>query len=136
MAEPSVRGTVRGGVPALTRNRASPHPESDTSRSSTLQVEAVRPIPVAVHDVHSAVPVEVSQRHTASVLVGVIQPWGTARGQGETGTPPCLLVPSAPPRMCSIAPRQVLHAQGCIPALMDAPRHLSHCTAVSGALGP
>lgn len=76
VAEPPVQGAP------------GPHPESDAAGSSALQVEAVRPVPVAIDDVHSAVPVEVSQRHTASVLVGVIQPWGTARGQGETGTPP------------------------------------------------
>lgn len=82
MAEPSVRVAP------------SPHPEPDSPRSSALQVEAVRPVPVAIDDVHPAVAVEVSQRHTASVLVGVIQPWGTARGQGEMGTPPCLLAPA------------------------------------------
>lgn len=118
------------------RAAPSPHPESHTPRSSALQVEAVRPVPIAVDDVHSAVAVEVSQRHTASVLVGVIQPWGTARAQGETGTPPCFLVPSTLPGMCSIVPRQVLHVQGYISALMDAPMHLSHFTVVTGALGP
>lgn len=114
----------------------SPHPESHSPGSSALQVQAVRPVPVAIDDVHPAVAVEVSQRHSAPVLVGVIQPWGAARGQGETGTPPCLLVPSTPPGMCSIVPRQVLHGRVTIPALMDAPVHLRHCALLSGALCP
>lgn len=126
MAKPSVRAAP------------SPHPESHTPWSSALQVEAVRPVPVAIDDVHSAVAVEVSQRHTASVLVGVIQPWGTARAQGETGTPLCLLVPSTPPRMGSIVPRQVLHVLGlrpCADGCPDAsqPLHSGHWG--SGFLG-
>jgi len=83
------------------------HPESDTPRAPTLQVEAVRPVPVAVDDVHPAVAVEVTQRHATSVLVGVIQPWGAARGRGETGPPPHLHLPGLPPRMCPVVPRQV-----------------------------
>lgn len=61
----------------------SPHPESDAPRGPTLQVEAVRPVPVAIDYVHPAIAVEVSQRHATSVLVRVIQPWGAARGWGE-----------------------------------------------------
>lgn len=80
------------------------------------------PVPVAIDNVHPSVAVEISQRHAASVLVGVIQPWGAARGRGETRPPPCLCLP----RMCPTVPRRVLPTQGCIPALRDALAHLSH----------
>lgn len=84
MAKPAVTGVPEG---------PSPHPESDTSGTPTLQVEAVWPIPVAVDNVHPAVTIEVSQRHTTSMLIGVIQPWGATRGWGKMGQPPCLRLP-------------------------------------------
>lgn len=73
----------------------SPHPKSDAAGGPRLQVEAVRPVPVAVDDVHAAVAVEVGQRHAASVLVGVIQPC-EQQGDGETG-PSLLLSPRDTP---------------------------------------
>lgn len=67
----------------------SPHPKSDAAGGPRLQVEAVRPIPVAVDDVHAAVAVEVSQRHATTMLVGVIQP---CEQQGDRETGPSLLL--------------------------------------------
>lgn len=121
LAEDAHQQSWRWGGPG-----PSPHPKSDAARGPTLQVEAVRPIPVAVDDVHPAITVEVSQCHATSMLVGVIQPWGAARGWGEKGPPPYLRLPRMPPRMCPVVPRQVLPTQGCIPAPMDALVHLSH----------
>lgn len=75
-ALPSSQGRSAGGP------SRSPHPESDAPTGAALQVEAVRPIPVAVDDVHAAIAVKVSQCHTTSMLVRVIQSWGATRGRG------------------------------------------------------
>lgn len=82
----------------------------------------MRPIPVSIDNVQPAITVEVSQCHATSVLVGVIQPWGAARGWGETGRPPYLHLPG----VCTVIPRWVHPTQGCIPAPTDAPVHLNH----------
>ena len=53
-----------------------------------LHVQAMRSVPVAVYDVRLAVTVEVSERHPAAMLHGVLHPWATEGKEGEVNKCP------------------------------------------------
>lgn len=94
------------------------YPKVDLPVGTHLQVEAMGTIPVAVDNVHFAIPVEVSEGNTSAMLEGVVHPWG---GEGRGGRSLRGSVPCTPHRHLPQAQRES------DPGLLGTDGGWSHC---------